>query len=169
MLATVRDVTRRKEMELALQAKNDEVREVSQQLWQTAKLATMGELAASIAHELNNPLGTVSLGIEDLLSTTPPDSPAHRELKDHGAGDGPDGPELVANLLQFSRPGQQQVSTFDVCGEIEKTLELSFFFLPQTRASVQSFGSSFRRLAARHPGRPSEAPPGVPQPHCERQ
>jgi C4-dicarboxylate-specific signal transduction histidine kinase len=30
-------------------------------MWQTAKLATMGELAASIAHELNNPLGTVSL------------------------------------------------------------------------------------------------------------
>src|SRR5262249_48745798 len=36
---------------------------------------------------------------------------------------------LVANLLQFSRPGHQQISTFDVSEEIEKTLELSFFFL----------------------------------------
>lgn len=128
VLATVRDITERKRMELALQAKNEEVREVSQQLWQTAKLATMGELAASIAHELNNPLGTVSLGIEELLSQTPPDSPAHHELKvmeqetERMA-------RLVANLLQFSRPGHQQVSTFDVRNEIEKTLELSFFFL----------------------------------------
>jgi signal transduction histidine kinase len=88
----------------------------------------MGELAASIAHELNNPLGTVSLGIEELLSTAPPESPERRELKiieqetERMA-------RLVANLLQFSRPGHQQVSTFDVSEEIEKTLELSFFFL----------------------------------------
>lgn len=135
ILATVRDITKRKEMELALQQKNEEVREVSQQLWQTAKLATMGELAASIAHELNNPLGTLSLGIEELLSTAPANSPAHRELKileqetERMA-------RLVANLLQFSRPGHQQVSTFDVSAEIEKTLELSVFFLRKRAVKV---------------------------------
>lgn len=139
MLATVRDITKRKEMEHALRTKSEEVREVSQQLWQTAKLATMGELAASIAHELNNPLGTVSLGVEDLLTTTRPDSPAYRELKvieqetERMA-------RLVANLLQFSRPGHQQISTFNVSEEIEKTLELSFFFLrKRTVTAVREF------------------------------
>ncbi|VTR92563.1 multi-sensor signal transduction histidine kinase : Multi-sensor signal transduction histidine kinase OS=Anaeromyxobacter sp. (strain Fw109-5) GN=Anae109_2365 PE=4 SV=1: Response_reg: Response_reg: Response_reg: PAS_9: HisKA: HATPase_c [Gemmata massiliana] len=135
VLATVRDVTARREMELALQARNEEVREISQQLWQTAKLATMGELAASIAHELNNPLGTVSLGIEELLAQAPAGSPAHRELKimeqetERMA-------RLVADLLQFSRPGQQQVSTFEVSEEIEKTLELSLFFLRKRGVEV---------------------------------
>ena len=38
-----------------LRAKGDEVRTATQQLWQAAKLASVGELAASIAHELNNP------------------------------------------------------------------------------------------------------------------
>jgi len=134
VLATVRDITKRKEMELALQQKNEEVREVSQQLWQTAKLATMGELAASIAHELNNPLGTLSLGIEELLATTA-DSSAHRELKTMEQ-ETQRMARLVANLLQFSRPGHQQVSTFDVSAEIEKTLELSFFFLRKRAVRV---------------------------------
>nr|WP_020472204.1 response regulator [Zavarzinella formosa] len=135
VLATVRDVTRRKEMELVLQARNEEVREISQQLWQTAKLATMGELAAGIAHELNNPLGTVSLGIEELLSQAPEGSAARRELKvmeqetDRMA-------RLVADLLQFSRPGHQQVSTFELSSEIEKTLELSLHFLRKRGVEV---------------------------------
>ena len=47
-----------------LRAKSDEVQVMTQQLWQAAKLATLGELAASIAHELNNPLATVSLRVE---------------------------------------------------------------------------------------------------------
>jgi C4-dicarboxylate-specific signal transduction histidine kinase len=34
-----------------LQAKGEEIKAMTQQLWQTAKLATMGELAASLAHE----------------------------------------------------------------------------------------------------------------------
>jgi PAS domain S-box-containing protein len=135
VLATVRDVTERRNMELALRAKTEELREISQQLWQTAKLATMGELAASIAHELNNPLGTVSLGVEELLATTPADSPAHRELK-IVEQETARMARLVANLLQFSRPGQQQVSTFDVREEIEKTLELSYFFLRKRAVAV---------------------------------
>ncbi len=56
------DVTERKQNEeqlrqaLAdLQEKNAELAATTQQLWQASKLATMGELAASIAHELNNP------------------------------------------------------------------------------------------------------------------
>ena len=44
-----------------LHEKNDEVKVMTQQLWQAAKLASVGELAASIAHELNNPLAIVSL------------------------------------------------------------------------------------------------------------
>ncbi|MBX9625342.1 MAG: PAS domain S-box protein, partial [Gemmataceae bacterium] len=81
----VRDLTARKEAEAAvresnrqlgealaaLQAKADEVKVMSQQLWQAAKLAAVGELAASIAHELNNPLATVSLRVESVLARTP--------------------------------------------------------------------------------------------------
>ena len=61
------ELAERQRVEQALQRKDEELRTISQQLWQAAKLATMGELAASIAHELNNPLATVTLRVESLL------------------------------------------------------------------------------------------------------
>ena len=97
---------------------------MTQQLWQAARLAGVGELAASIAHELNNPLGTVSLRIEGVLAKTPADDPRRSALEvidqevERMA-------RLVGNLLQFSRAGRDQVSTVDVCEEITKTIELT--------------------------------------------
>jgi PAS domain S-box-containing protein len=123
LIKIIEDITARKEAEAALQAKTDEINSMTQQLWQAAKLATMGELAASIAHELNNPLAIVSLRIESLLASVPETGPARRELEvieaevDRMAS-------LVANLLQFSRSGQRQVSSLDVGEEVENTLEL---------------------------------------------
>ena len=86
--------------------KNEELRAMTQQLWQSAKLATMGELSASIAHELNNPLATVSLRVESLLEKTPQDNPNHREMEIIGQ-EVKRMATLIANLLQFSRRGQQ--------------------------------------------------------------
>jgi signal transduction histidine kinase len=106
-----------------LEAKNEALATMSQQLWQTSKLATIGELAASIAHELNNPLATVSLRTESLLLKIPSDNPNRRALEvieqevQRMAN-------LVANLLQFSRRYYQHVSTIDVREELEKTVEL---------------------------------------------
>jgi len=109
--------------EEALRLKNEELKTTTEQLWQAAKLATVGELAASIAHELNNPLATVSLRIDFLLAQTRDDDPRHRALSiveqeiERMS-------KLVANLLQFSRRNQRQPLTFDVRPEIANTLEL---------------------------------------------
>ena len=145
----VRDITERKKAEEALreshrqlekalaslQTKREEITVMSQQLWQAAKLASVGELAASIAHELNNPLATVSLRVESLLSQTAADDPRRRQLEvveqevDRMAG-------LVANLLQFSRRGQPQASTVDVADDLVKTLELMQHNLRTRRIEV---------------------------------
>lgn len=106
-----------------LEAKNEEVRGMTQQLWQAAKLASVGELAASIAHELNNPLATVSLRIESVLGRTPTDDPRRRpltviaqEVKRMG--------ELVGNLLQFARRGGEQISTVEIRDELTRAVDL---------------------------------------------
>jgi signal transduction histidine kinase len=120
------EVAERKAAEAALQAKNEELNTVLQQLWQAAKLATMGELASSIAHELNNPLATVSLRIESLTTQTAEDDPRRRELAIIGREVERMG-NLVNHLLQFSRRSQKQISTVTICEEIEKTLELIYY------------------------------------------
>ena len=106
-----------------LEAVNDQMAAMSQQLWQTAKLATMGELAASIAHELNNPLGTVTLRIEAILAQLPQGDPK-REALEVVEGEVDRMANLVANLLQFGRRSQQQISSIDVKREISASLEL---------------------------------------------
>ncbi|HKB02436.1 MAG TPA: ATP-binding protein [Gemmataceae bacterium] len=107
-----------------LRAKTDELRSTTQQLWQAARLAGVGELAASIAHELNNPMATVHLRLEGVLARTPADDPRRRPLEvveqevERMA-------QLVANLLHFSRAGRGQVSTVNVPDEVRKTIDLT--------------------------------------------
>jgi signal transduction histidine kinase len=124
-----------------LQTKNEEVKIISQQLWQAAKLATMGELAASIAHELNNPLQTVSLRIESLLADTPIEDSRHRTLEIIQQ-EVERMTKLVANLLQFSRRATTQISTLNLTEEIGKTLELIHYHLRNHNIQiVQDFAS----------------------------
>jgi signal transduction histidine kinase len=129
------EVAERKAAQDALLAKNEELNAVTQQLWQAAKLATMGELASSIAHELNNPLATVSLRIESLTAQTSQDDPRRRELEIIGQEVERMG-NLVTNLLQFSRRSQKQISTVDIREEIEKTLELIHYHLRKNNIQV---------------------------------
>jgi len=116
--------------------KSRELKVATQQLWQAARLAGVGELAASIAHELNNPLGTVSLRVEGVLAKTPtgdPRRPALEVIDQEVARMA----RLVGNLLQFSRAGRDQVSTVDVCDELTRTIELTEHHLTRRGVRVE--------------------------------
>jgi signal transduction histidine kinase len=103
-----RDVTERKQME--------------QQLIITDRLASVGELASGIAHELNNPLTSV-IGFSQLLL----DKKVPRDIKEDVriiSSEAQRAAGVVKNLLTFARkhgPAKQLVSLNDV---IEKVLEL---------------------------------------------
>jgi signal transduction histidine kinase len=120
--ARVRDRTE----ELA--RRNQEISATYQQLWHSAKLATVGELTASVAHELNNPLQTVGLRIESLARRLQGDPAACEALSvvekelDRMA-------HLVANLLRLSRKGEQRIATVNAADELEKTLDLLQYHL----------------------------------------
>jgi PAS domain S-box-containing protein len=134
IVALYNDITERKLGTVELEKKNEEIRGMSQQLWQAAKLATMGELAASIAHELNNPLATVSLGVESLHSPGIPDD-QERTIQVIGQEIDRMG-KLVANLLMFSRRSRREISTVDIRKEIESTLELVYYHFRKYQVTV---------------------------------
>jgi PAS domain S-box-containing protein len=146
LTVSIRDITERRRHETALREMHEELerrfeqrtaelRATTQQLWQAAKLASVGELSASIAHELNNPLSTICLRIESALLRTPADDPRRRALEvvqqeAKRMGD------LVSNLLQFSRRGDDARSTVSVPEELIKTTELVEHYLRRRDVQV---------------------------------
>ncbi|MDD5329823.1 MAG: ATP-binding protein [Sulfuricella sp.] len=73
MYGTVHDITERKLAELALQKEKEEqaalikkLEEAHNQLLQSEKMASIGQLAAGVAHEINNPTGYVSSNLGTL-------------------------------------------------------------------------------------------------------
>lgn len=106
-----------------LAEKEDDVRRMSSELWQTAELATIGELAASITHELNNPLATVILAIGSLFMELPQGDPKRQSLEVIAREVGRMR-NLIANLPQFGRGSQSKKSILDVRKEIERTANL---------------------------------------------
>lgn len=143
------DITKLKNTELALQeandrfqqalfdlqAKSDELSAMAQQLWQASKLATMGELAASIAHELNNPLATVGLRAEALLAQLP-EQDSKREPLEIISQEVDRMGNLVGNLLHFSRRSNRQISTVDVRDELSSSLDLTHYHLRSHRIEI---------------------------------
>ncbi len=118
-----------------LRAKNEEITIMSEQLLQASKLATVGELAAGIAHELNNPLATISLRTESLIHRTPAEDPQHRALSIIAQEVERMG-KLVTNLLQFSRRSQPQISTIDLREEVDHALELIYYRLQKHQITL---------------------------------
>lgn len=129
------DVTEKLKARYALQEKADELASMTQQLWHASKLVTMGELAASVAHELNNPLATVSLRAESLMTQLVHDEQKQRSLQiiisevERMAN-------LVTNLLQFTRRNYRQISTIDVREELVRSIDLISYYLRNRRINV---------------------------------
>ena len=125
-----------------LAEKDDDVRRMSSELWQTAELATVGELAASIAHELNNPLATVILAIGSLFMELPPGDPKRQSLEVIAREIGRMR-NLIANLPQFGRSSQSKKSILDVREEIERTIDLIHYDPPKHHiVVVREFASN---------------------------
>ncbi|GAB4527162.1 MAG: hypothetical protein Fur0018_12710 [Anaerolineales bacterium] len=76
-----------------------------QQLVRSARLAAVGEMAAGVAHELNNPLTTVSGFVELVLDELPPDAPQRADLE-LVLREAYRARSVVRNLLDFSRPSE---------------------------------------------------------------
>jgi two-component system, cell cycle sensor histidine kinase and response regulator CckA len=103
----ISDITERKLTEAALV---QEQITCTQQV-QAEKLAEMGRVMASVAHELNNPIQTIKNCIYLTNLELTPDSPIHRYLE-IATAEGKRLTELVEQLREVSRPrsaGQKQL------------------------------------------------------------
>jgi len=103
----------------------EELRRAQKQLLQSEKLATIGQMAAGIAHELNTPL-TYIMGNLELLESQPT-SPAQREMLSSIALGAERITGLAQRLLAFSRPAEEEPVALAVNEIVERSLELCHY------------------------------------------
>jgi signal transduction histidine kinase len=92
-------------------------------LIQTTKLAAVGEMAAGVAHELNNPLTTVVGFSELVLESLPPDSSQRSDL-DVVLREARRARDVVRRLLDFSRQSETVRTRADVNEVVQDVLSL---------------------------------------------
>jgi signal transduction histidine kinase/putative methionine-R-sulfoxide reductase with GAF domain len=106
-----------------LQERIEAQRLAERRLLRSARLAAVGEMAASVAHELNNPLTTVVGFVELALEDIPTDMPIRPDLE-LVMREAQRARDVVRRLLDFSRPMEDVRVRTDVNELVRETLAL---------------------------------------------
>jgi len=103
-----------------IEAKTQELARTQQQLAQSEKLASIGLLAAGVAHEINNPLAAISVAAESLGESARDER--ERQLARAVAEQAARISQIVRQLLSFDYPRRPDMQPGDVREVIEEAL-----------------------------------------------
>lgn len=110
-----------KTLEKKVEERTRELINMQAHLIQSEKLASLGKLAAGIAHEINNPLGGVLIYSHLILEDTSKDSPHYENLKKI-VKETSRCKDIVKGLLEFARPKEPEMSLVDINDLVNKSL-----------------------------------------------
>ncbi|MBN2311600.1 MAG: 4Fe-4S binding protein [Candidatus Hydrogenedentes bacterium] len=105
-----------------LAVSNDQLQETREALVQSEKLASMGQLAAGIAHELNNPLGVV-LMYSHLLKDENTENAKLMDDLDMITDQADRCKKIVAGLLHFARQNKVEREPTDLCQLVQRAVK----------------------------------------------
>jgi hypothetical protein len=107
------------DMVAQLKASREEIQRLHQtQMSRAEHFATLGELAAGLAHEIRNPLAGIAGVIEIVSRDLPPNSPARAVIKD-AKEEALQINRILTDLLETARPKPPQFRVTDICATAE--------------------------------------------------
>jgi PAS domain S-box-containing protein len=134
LAAVVVDITDRKRTE-------DNLREVQAELAHVARITTMGEMAASIAHEVNQPLSGVVINGNACLrwmAGDPPNMDEAREAVQRIIRDGKRASEVIARIRNLSKKGATEKEPLDLNEIIAEVVAFVQGELRRTRTTLRT-------------------------------
>ncbi|MBW2595397.1 MAG: cache domain-containing protein [Deltaproteobacteria bacterium] len=111
------------DMVRSLKDRDDRLKRTLQQLTQTERLISLGQIAAGVAHEMNNPLGGILLYSNLVLEELPEDSPAWENMNKIVYQTNRC-KEIVQNLLDFARTPSGEMMPLDINDVLWTSLSL---------------------------------------------
>ncbi|HLB88561.1 MAG TPA: ATP-binding protein [Terriglobales bacterium] len=119
-----------KTLEDRVEQKTKELRRAHDQVLHVEKMASIGKMAAVVAHEINNPLSGI-LTYAKLLRKWVERGQAEREKREEAvqcldliAGESRRCGDLVKNLLSFSRTAPMNVESIDINAVLDRSMRL---------------------------------------------
>ena len=112
-----------KTLEKKVEERTKELREMQEHLIQSEKLASLGKLAAGIAHEINNPLGGILIYSHLLLEDTSKKSPHYENLKKI-VKETSRCKDIVRGLLEFARPKEPEMTLININDAVDRSLAI---------------------------------------------
>ena len=137
------------QLERKVVEKTEELGRIQRQVLLMEKMASLGKLAATVAHELNNPLGGIlnyAKLVERVVRDETLDDAAKLELRRYLAAiqqEARRSGEIVRNLLLFARPSQARFVAARLSPIIERSI-----LLVRHRMEMSSITSDFEPLSA---------------------
>jgi two-component system NtrC family sensor kinase len=111
-------------MAAALEAREEQLREFTRKrIMQSERLAVVGQLAADVAHELNNPLQGIVTYSHLLLERLPEDDPKRAPVEKI-ATQAARCATIIRALLDFSRPKKPHKKHTNLCAVVEECFSL---------------------------------------------
>jgi nitrogen-specific signal transduction histidine kinase/ferredoxin len=104
-----------------LNLSNEKLSSAQMALKQSEKLASMGQLSAGIAHELNNPLGVITM-YSNILKEEAPENASIRKDLDLIVEQANRCKNIVGGLLNFARKNQVKLVKSDINNLVSKSL-----------------------------------------------
>jgi PAS domain S-box-containing protein len=132
--AIIEDITERKRAE-------GDLHNAREALSRATRLTMMGELAASIAHEINQPLGAIIMNgnaCKRFLAVSPPDMEEIKDGLDGIVSDGNRASDVLSRIRAMLKNAAPERGQVDVNQTITEVLALTRHELQQHRVSVQA-------------------------------
>jgi PAS domain S-box-containing protein len=117
MIMSLRDLSLRKKLEAQRE-------EMQRQLYQSSKMASIGELSAGVAHEINNPLNGVINFAQLLKDEEQPRSEFEQQMIDGIIDEGQRIAQIVRGLLTFARADTHELRQVHFADSIRTSLAL---------------------------------------------